>query len=58
MRPNCIKKKNESLEHKLEHKLVENITLFRNPLKISLLILSEFKQINWLLFPLKSSENL
>ena len=30
----------------------------KDRLQISLLILSEFKRINWLLFPLKSSENL
>ena len=32
--------------------------LLRNRLQILLLILSKFKQINWLLFPLKPSENL
>ena len=32
--------------------------VIRDRLQISLLVLTEFKWLNWLLFPLKSSENL
>ena len=36
---------------------LSDLLMFRDRLQISLLILSEFEQINKLLFPLKSSEN-
>ena len=38
--------------------MIENACYVRDHCQISLLKLSEFKRINQLLFPLKSSENL
>ena len=38
--------------------VVVDLASTRNCAQILLLILTKFKRINWLLFPLKSSENL
>ena len=41
-----------------ESHCIRFVTYVRDYLQISLLILSEFRRINWILFSLKSSENM
>ena len=53
-----IENENEGFKRNLFNMLKYWKTEIRDPLQISLLILSEFKRINQILIPLKSSENL